>query len=286
MGEVRALNGYQSLIDLPCWELTLNNQQVVVSQYGAHVLSYQVDGTDLLWLSPTAVWHPNKPIRGGVPICWPWFGPCPIPLKTTFTESALPQPNHGIVRTQAWSRPEIQASAQQIVVIFRLANLQLPWYAQQCELVYQIELSHKGLRLTLQCDAPMMQQGALHSYFAVEDCENASVSPLPHDYYDKVQDTNITGMQERCEFSAEVDRVYPQTASKLTLTADNLKLALSQSGHDASVIWNPWQARAAAIADIAPQSWRHFVCVETASLGLQEKPLKLCQFIHNPHFSD
>lgn len=269
------VTGIAGLADLPYDELHFGQARVVVSPYGAHVLSYQpIPGQELLWLSPKAVWQQQTPIRGGVPICWPWFGAA----AQEFQARTDKLPNHGLVRTAMW---QLTAKGQDATASWLRFSIELPALAH-CALVvtvhYDIRLSEQ-LELTLHCDSPVLQQGALHSYFQVPASQDAKVAPLPLRWQDKVAQNVLCSSQPWLQFSGEIDRIYHSTAAQLQLSAGSLELSLQQHGHDASVLWNPGAERSRAVPDLASDSYQHFVCVETAKLALTAAPLHLRQVI-------
>lgn len=269
------------LADLPCYLLQFGEARVVVSGYGAHVLSYQTEpGQELLWVSPRAVWQQQTPIRGGVPICWPWFGVAASAFQTT----AAKLPNHGLARTALWQLSAKGQDATASWLRFSLELAALPHDAAAVTLHYDVRLSEQ-LELTLHCDSPVLQQAALHSYFQVPDSNQSVVEPLPLQWQDKVAAAERQSSQASLQFSGEIDRIYPATAALLTLSSRNdtnsnsLQLSIQQQGHDASVLWNPGAARSRNVPDLADDSYQHFVCVETAKLALTAAPLHLRQVI-------
>ena len=278
MAEIREFKSYGALLDLPCWEITVGESRVVVSSYGAHVLSYQVGTQPILWLSDTAVWQNGKAIRGGIPICWPWFGACPQELN--LDNSA--KPNHGIARTQFWSLAETIISDEVATLIFQLEEQQLPWVTGSVGLKYIVELTIESLTVTLQSSEPFAQQAALHTYFNVESSETSRVSPLPSQFYDKITDSITTSSIDHCEFKSEIDRIYTNTTDTLRLAGPNFQFEINQAGHDSSIVWNPGAIKAGQATDIAPNSWQQFVCVESAALNLSPRQLCLSQQIKNP----
>jgi len=277
------ITGFGHFTDLPCWQLRHAGATVVVSSYGAHVLHYAPASqqSSLLWLSPTAVWQQQQPIRGGVPVCWPWFGklnPALLPAAQASNISAQKLSNHGLVRTRHWQVVDQQISAEAVIIEFAIAVDDIPWTTETVELRYQLRLDQQ-LTLTLSCTADIAQQAALHSYFTVTDSRLSMVQPLPTQYYDKVTDSQQQSSSDSLQFHGEIDRVYPDTAASLQLTAGASKLQISQQGHDASVLWNPAPTKAAASTDIPANDWSHFVCVETARLQTSAAPLVLVQII-------
>lgn len=285
---ITQLTGFAHLTDLPCWQLRCGDATVVVSSYGAHVLQYICaetrQQTPQLWLSPKAVWQGQQPIRGGVPICWPWFGKInPLLLESLSTDarSALTLPNHGLVRTRQWQKTAEHLNKDVVSIEFSIEVTDIPWHPHPVTLRYLVQLSQQ-LTLTLSCDQPIAQQAALHSYFTVADSQQTTVSPLPANFYDKVSDSQDQSDTDVLQFQGEIDRVYPDTAASLILTEHHRSLAILQQGHDASVLWNPAADKAAASADIPADSWSTFVCVESARLTTAAAPLQLTQIIKPP----
>jgi glucose-6-phosphate 1-epimerase len=143
-----------------------------------------------------------------------------------------------------------------------------------------LQLTESALTLTLNSDQGL-QQAALHSYFSVDSVHQVSVNPLSGDYLDKVQGGGrFVQPQAELKFTAEVDRVYLNTADELTLDQQSTAVQITQQGHDASVLWNPWTEKAAALKDLPDKGYLDFVCVETARLDLRNTaPLQLVQQI-------
>jgi glucose-6-phosphate 1-epimerase len=281
---IQQLSGFGHLADLPCYQLNANGATVVVSAYGAHVLSYQnAAGRELLWLSKTAKWQHHSAIRGGVPICWPWFGKA----AAEFGVEAASLPNHGLVRTAFWQMTQQQISEEAVSISFSIELAKLPWHKtagrenQPVRLNYQVILSDV-LELHLSCDTPLMQQAALHSYFQVAQAEGAIVSPLPLQCFDKVSNSTLQLNEAQLQFQGEIDRVYPNTTNTLAMFITNKptpQLTLQQRGHDASVLWNPGHLKAGAMADMHVGAAGEFVCIESAKLTLEPQSLSLTQII-------
>jgi len=283
---IKQITGFGHLTELPCWQLCHAGASVVVSSYGAHVLHYATSDAQKvahshLWLSPTAVCQHQQPIRGGVPICWPWFGKMDARLIAGInpaTIAGLKLPNHGLVRTRFWQLTDQQITADAVMIEFSISVSDIPWSTEMTTLRYQVRLDQQ-LTLTLTCDANIAQQAALHSYFTVSDSRQAQVRPLPREFYDKVSDSQQQSNDDTLQFHAEIDRVYPATGSSLSLIDATTSLQISQQGHDSSVLWNPAAIKAAASADIPADQWSDFVCVESARLKIHTAPLKLVQII-------
>lgn len=260
--------GFAHLTDLPCYKLCCGEATAVISSYGAHLLSYRPAAElEVLYLSPEAQWQNNSPIRGGVPVCWPWFGP----VSEQFQAQAQSLPNHGLVRTALWQLIRQSVTEQAVSIEFGI-KINTALYANVPGLLtLTLELTESALTLTLRSDQGM-QQAALHSYFAVDSLPTVKVSPLLGAYVDKVRSgQRFEQTEAELKFSAEVDRVYPDTADELILNQGSVlhpALQIAQQGHDASVLWNPGKEKAAALKDLPDEGYLNFVCVETARLDL------------------
>lgn len=283
--EIISQIGFAQLSDLPCLKMHSGEASAVVSLYGGQVLSYQpTAGNELLWLSDKAQWHNGAAIRGGVPVCWPWFGPA----NSKINPQQQPLPNHGLVRNRLWQlqHSEITANATSVTMGIALNDIpvalwQNPSLSQQTVyLSLTVTLSASQLTMQLSCATPLFQQAALHSYFRVNQLEKSRVTGLSKHYFDKASNTEQTAASSEAHFSAETDRVYYKTASQLQLTDNGQQLIIGQQGHDASVIWNPWQQKSRELPDMADHGFREFVCVETASLDIcAARALNLTQYL-------
>jgi len=270
-------SGFAHLKDLPCYVLSCGEATAVVSSYGAHLLSYKPKAqVEVIYLSPEAVWQNNTPIRGGVPVCWPWFGPA----AAEFNPAAQKLPNHGVVRTEIWQVAKQTVTDTEVSLELRIETTALPYSNSPSYLSLTLQLTEAALTLTLNSDQGL-QQAALHSYFTVDSVHQVSVSSLSGDYLDKVKaGERFVQQQPELKFTAEIDRVYLDTAGELTLQQQQSAVLITQQGHDASVLWNPWTEKAAALKDLPDLGYLDFVCVETARLSLTNTaPLQLVQQI-------
>lgn len=277
--------GFAHLSDLPCWQLRCGDASAVISRYGAQVLSYQPKpGQEVLWLSPQSNWHQQQPIRGGIPICWPWFGsadPEHIP-------DAASQPSHGLVRNRLWQLHAMEHSNTASSLTLCITIDELPHTGTACTLYLKLSLSD-SLTVELSTDAVIPQQAALHSYFAVapllaegdaaEPVSQLTIQGLGSHYYDKVthQQRQETAGQTRIQ--NETDRIYSQPSHAMVLAHQQRQLQLIQTGQDHAVLWNPWQAKSQAMSDMPDLGYQQFMCLETARLHWQPQALRLQQQI-------
>ncbi len=265
--------GFAHLTDLPCISLRYGNATAVISLYGAQLLSYQPSPEhEVLWLSPKASWHNGNAIRGGVPICWPWFGPA----TKAFNPDNIALPNHGLVRNRLWQLVSKQVSSNGVSVNLQLELNDLPHCSGTARLLLSVTLTD-SLSLTLSCNSKIAQQAALHSYFKVGTIDSAVVRPLPGVYQDKLSNSMVNDAETALKINAEVDRIYPQSASQLRLDSAVGAVSINQAGHDATVVWNPWQHKSSNMTDMPAEGYQQFVCVETARLTTDANALSVSQ---------
>ncbi|MCC5825261.1 D-hexose-6-phosphate mutarotase [Alkalimonas sp.] len=272
---IRQQSGFAHLDELPCWQLRFGEASAVITSYGAQVLSYQPSpGDELLWLSPQANWQ-QQAIRGGIPLCWPWFGPA----DPAVIPDAASQPAHGFARTRHWQLLQHQCSETFASLTLHCIFADLPHVTAPTELQLDVRLSNDALQVTLRCEQPLPQQAALHSYFRLHQLKQLSVSGLGSHYLDKVSQQEHKDGREPARLEGETDRIYLQAGSELLLQDADHAVYLQQSGHDSSVLWNPAAAKSRALKDVADNGYQEFVCVETARLNWQTAPLLLTQII-------
>lgn len=252
------LDGFAHLSALPCIRFCFADYTAVVALYGGQVLSLKKAEQELLWLSPTTSWQNAQPIRGGVPICWPWFGPA----ASALTEQKVP--NHGLARTAMWQQVADESCLDHALLILQAEFDNVPWQKGKVRLQCQYLLSHKGLHLHLHSSDLNTQQAAFHTYFSCDDVQQSKISPLPDSFINKVEPAQTSSA---LNFGEEVDRIYSDTAAAISVQTPT-RLELLQAGHDASVVWNPGSVKGSAAKDIGPAQWAKFVCVETARLSL------------------
>lgn len=248
---------------MPHAQLRAGAHSAEVALHGGHVLRYGADGAPpVLWASRQAIYAPGKAIRGGVPVCWPWFGPHPDdPAK----------PAHGFVRTRPWQAAASGADDGAVWLRLALADdaaTRALWpHAFALELAVTLGAT-LDLALTMRNsgDAPFSCGGALHSYFAVGAIEQAGVSGLEHRrFFDQLTGAEQT-QRGPVTVDAEVDRVYfddgPQCA--VEDAALGRRITIAKAGSRTTVVWNPWDEKARRLADFGDDEYREMLCVETA----------------------
>lgn len=233
---------------------------------GAHVTHFKpCDQEPLLFLSGKSRFEPGKPIRGGVPIIFPWFGPHP-------TDPTAPQ--HGFARTMAWELCDSPEAIGVAGVTLRLRSSEQSrrWLANEFEMVYRVTVGN-GLALSLAVtnlsDSPLVFEDALHTYLQVGDVRQVAIEGLAGcQFIDKV-DGGRRKVQPGGAFKieGETDRVYLNTLDTVSVTDPvmNRRLVVSKCESKSTVVWNPWIAKAKAMADFGDDEWQRMLCIETAN---------------------
>jgi glucose-6-phosphate 1-epimerase len=226
-----------------------------VALHGAHVMSWRPtdEEEDVLYLSPDAVFREGTPIRGGIPVCWPWFNKHPADPE---------QPSHGLVRSRFWEL--LDASEDATGVTLRFGIRVGIWNAEVAVKAGEdLEVSLVSKNLT---EVPIVISGALHTYLGVSDIEQVRVVNLDRcAYLDAVADPIMRTQKGDVAFSREVDRVY-ESSDPVLLVDDGSgrTLLIEKNGSPSTVVWNPWSEKAAALGDLPDHDYRRFCCIETA----------------------
>lgn len=238
--------------------------------HGAHVTSWRPAGHgEQLWLSSASEFGPDSAIRGGVPICFPWFA----------AGAGDWQPQHGFARRQRWRLVDVTQTRERVQVQVALDDRDLrgevpgrDHWPYRFAATFEITISAAQLALHLTVTNPDPHQelpisGALHTYLDVGDITATRVEGLGGlAHLDKVSGEQVpAGARHDLELSGETDRVYthPSPAHQVIVRGDRSDLTITnRSSH--SVLWNPWQAKAATMADFPDDGWREMVCVEAA----------------------
>lgn len=233
--------------------------------HGAHITEFQQKGAQpVLWLSPDAAFVDGKAIRGGIPICWPWFGPHP-------TDDSLPQ--HGFVRTADWDVVETTGDGDSTSIRMRISDsvetLAVWPHAFRLELLATFGRSLRvALTATNMNDASISVGGALHSYFSVAEIEKVSITGLEGKTYVDQLDSHSQKLQEGAiAIGEEVDRVYLNTDMPVEIVAASSphRIQVVGEGSRSTVVWNPWIEKARRMGDFSNDGYKTMVCVETAN---------------------
>lgn len=244
-------------------EISNKSARAKIALQGAHLFHYERIGEEpLLWLSKKSFFETGKVIRGGVPVCWPWFG-------KHQTNSELPQ--HGFARNSLWELQETKEIDEQTTeVILKLQpsaeSLQLFPYKFELRLTIKIGKTLTLSLATKNCDTQAFEiTSALHSYFAIENIENVYVEGLAgKSYFDKVTAQEQTE-HGRTTVSKEVDRAYHKVDYPLTMNDKRRTVVVNAFGSYSAIIWNPWKEKSVSMTDMENDSYKTMLCIEAAN---------------------
>lgn len=235
--------------------------------HGAHVTSWTpADTHEVLFMSRNAVFQEGKAIRGGVPICFPWFGP----------NTSMPNaPAHGFARTRSWQLQSLERAGDSISVTMSLTSDDKTkhWWPADflltCRATFGQQLA-LALTLTNTGSMPLFYEAALHTYYRIGDISKTSIEGLDGIHFlDKTDDSEEKIQHGPLTFSNETDRIYLDTTDDLAIVDPVLRRRTTVSKHNSrsTVIWNPWWEKAKALADLGETAWPNMVCVEACNVG-------------------
>ena len=235
---------------------------------GAHLTHFQPTGAaPVLFLSRSSYLAPGKPIRGGVPVCFPWFGPLADRPES---------PAHGFARTSPWAVESLEGTEAGVTVILRLSSDEHTLILWPHAFIARLHVEVKRqLSLILEIEntgpSPFHFEAALHTYFAVSDVREVSITGLEGAaYLDKTDAFRRKQLgAEPLRIEAETDRVFPATEATCVIDdrALSRRIIVEKSGSQTTVVWNPWIAKAVAMPDFGNDEWPEMLCIETANTG-------------------
>jgi len=236
-----------------------------ISLQGGQVLSWQPTGAEpVIWMSSEAEPTVGKGMRGGVPVCWPWFGP---------HASEADFPAHGFARSSEWQMvaSELLESGEVRLLMQLSGDGSSLWWPHPFELQLEVVV---GTRLQLNListnlsDQSVVIGEALHTYFQISDIEQVSVSGLDGViYHDKVSGAEGVTQQGEIRFGSETDRVYINSQQSCVIDDAGLQrqIVIEKIGSDSTVVWNPWSGKAERMGDLGELGWRKMLCMESAN---------------------
>ena len=250
-------------------EINNSKAHATISTYSGQVLSYRPKGQqhDLLFVSDKAYYEDGKAIKGGIPVCWPWFGPDPDDQG---------RPAHGFVRNRQWGVTASESLADGSTrVVLSLVDTDETRGIWPHPFKLDIEIT-VGDSLTVALvthntgDGSITVSQALHSYFQVGDISKVRVLGLEGtDYLDKVDGAARKTQAGPVTIEGEVDRIYTGVTGTQVIDDESLgrKIHITSRGCSTAVVWNPWSKIAASMGDLGDDDYRKMICVETANAG-------------------
>ncbi|WP_369788037.1 D-hexose-6-phosphate mutarotase [Rouxiella sp. WC2420] len=246
------------MAELPVLVITHPKGRAAIALQGAHLLAWQPTGQKpVIWLSSETAFEPGTAIRGGVPVCWPWFGPAG-------------KPSHGFARNLPWqltAQSETDESVKLTLTLKDSEETRKHW-------PHAFTL-HAHFTLGDQCHIELESHGdfettsALHAYFEIGDISHVSVEGLGKPYIDKVLGGEKAVLTGALTFDGETDRIFvePEAESLIVDPVFKRKLRVKHHGNSDVVSWNPGAKNSASMKDMADDGYKTMVCVETAAVS-------------------
>lgn len=264
-GRVAFLDGQG---ELPILEVTTAWSSAEIYMNGAHVTHFQKKSEPpLLFMSQCSRFAAGQPIRGGIPVIFPWFG----------VREGLPQ--HGFARIKNWEVKEVQqAPTGSVSVRFRLPDCPeastLPPFSADYIVTVSDTLELRLEVTNTSAEDVLTFENCLHTYFEVGDVTAISITGLKGvDYLDKVANfERKTETEDAIRIGSEVDRVYLDTAGPVEIIDPRLgrRIRVEKKWSASTVVWNPWVAKSQQMPDFGNEEYPRMVCVESGNVGPNE----------------
>ena len=237
--------------------------------HGAHLIHWQPAHTEhpVLYTSPTAIFKEGKAIRGGIPVCWPWFNAHPTePDK---------QPSHGVARNRFWKLEScrVENGVAEISLVLPpdtdiASHVPFPY---ELKATFSLgKICTVAIETTNRSSQNQAVGGALHTYLALSNVNEISIGGLQNTaYLDTTLQPEETKLQseEALKIEDAIDRIYYGTEIPLTLRdpAWNRDLVVRKENSLSTVVWNPWKEGAVALKDLPDEAFGSFACIEAAN---------------------
>eukprot|EP01100_Stratorugosa_tubuloviscum_P001917 TRINITY_DN1439_c3_g1_i1.p1 TRINITY_DN1439_c3_g1~~TRINITY_DN1439_c3_g1_i1.p1 ORF type:complete len:289 (-),score=117.34 TRINITY_DN1439_c3_g1_i1:50-916(-) len=238
------------------------NSSAIVQLYGAQITSYKVNNKELIFVSSKAIFREKEAIRGGIPICWPQFGPGSLP-------------NHGFARISTWELvSQIQSPNSNSVTLQLCSNeTTLNLWPFKFTLHFVITLENDNLQTELrvinnESSSAFTFTVALHTYFLIDQILNVSVNGLQGlEFIDKVKgNSHNTEINANVSINSETDRIYINAPNQIQIQDTNQNVILEKENLTDVVVWNPWADKAKAMKDFDDNEYNQMICVETGTI--------------------
>jgi glucose-6-phosphate 1-epimerase len=235
--------------------------------HGAHVTAWKPEGAEeALFLSSKSRWVDGQAIRGGVPICFPWFGGKADDPKA---------PAHGFVRAKSWQLESIAQTADTVTVSMFTESDEgtKKWWPADFRLVHRATFGRElNLELVVSNTSTksLRFEEALHAYYRVGSIEPARVRGLGGVHYlDKTDSNREKAQQGDIMIVSETDRVYLNTEAEVELEDPGFgrRIGVEKQNSRTTVVWNPWIEKARALSDLGDGEWRQMICIECSNVS-------------------
>jgi glucose-6-phosphate 1-epimerase len=245
--------------------ITTPHAAATVYLQGAHLTAWQPKGQPpAIFVSRKSDLAPGKPIRGGVPIAFPWFAT---------RHDGRSGPSHGFARIQDWTLAFAALAGEDLHLTFTLGPTEMSRGLgyDNFRLAYQLIIGRTlTMQLTVANDAvtPLVFEEALHTYYAVADIHEITVNGLEGvTYLDKIDNLQAKQQRGAITITDPTDRVYLNTVGTCILhdAGGKRRITVAKTGSNTTVVWNPWESGALKLPDLDPTEWHEFIAIETVN---------------------
>jgi glucose-6-phosphate 1-epimerase len=237
--------------------------------HGAHVAHFKPHGQQqpVLFMSSRSNYQPSKPIRGGVPVIFPWFGP---------RQDDPNAPMHGLVRTREWTVKSVTQGGDAVRGVMTLASDDQTRAAWPHDFQLRFTTTIAPASLTMELEVrntsrePFTFEEALHTYFGVGDVRAITIDGLGGtEYLDKEKGLDrFTQQESQLKLTGATDRVYLNTTATCVIddAANRRRIRIAKEHSASTVVWNPWAEKIKTMPDLDPADWTKYVCIETCNV--------------------
>ena len=253
--------------DVEILKISHENFQAEVSLYGGQVLRFKPSAQrEVLWLSNQSKYQQGIAIRGGIPLCWPWFG--------ANNKHDIKSDNHGFARQHVWQVDQLTANEQEVALVLTLEgeNVHSLWpnaFKLEQTLVFSQSIQ-QTLSMTNLSKTDIDHSGALHSYFSVSNPENIRIDNLTGVNFDDSLTGHSEKQHDRVDCLGPVDRIYHSNqVMEIVDEKWSRRIKLTSVGCQQWVLWNPGKELVNQMPDIHQQGEQEYVCLEAANAHWQ-----------------
>jgi len=251
---------------LPKIRVTAPSASAEIYLHGAHVTAWQPANADeVLFVSAQSHWQDGRAIRGGIPICFPWF-------RAKADDPAAPA--HGFVRTREWRLESVKVDGESVVIVCSTESDESTqhWWPHSFRLLHIVSIG-RSLKLQLAVtntgQTSFLFEEALHTYFRVSQAGDVRIRGLDQvAYLDNVDENRKKTQPGDVILTGKTDNAYMNVAGPAELIDPaRHRILRTEKGNSATtVVWNPWQEGAATLTDLGDEEWRQFACVEASNI--------------------
>jgi glucose-6-phosphate 1-epimerase len=261
----------QSPTGLVYAEITTASASATIYLHGAHVALWQPRGTQpVLFMGAENDFSPADPIRGGIPIIFPWFGGFAGTKK-----DGVDYPMHGFARITPWDVVSAKVCDDDLLLVFALPQNEQSRALgfDGLRLEYSLSIG-SSLRLEMiihnESTETRRIEAGLHTYFAIDDIARTTLDGLGKTTYLDGTDSGADKLQSQAtlHFARTTNSIYQNTTTTCTIhdPGNGRRISIAKSGFDATVVWNPWSHAPGALPGLGPDDWHKFLCVESVNV--------------------